>query len=94
MHANRPAHTEVFKIIEDEYKECFRDIKFGKPKCEVFSTLYGRKVTPEEISCEDYWIRLMENPTLFADAFRNAVSDTSKGYICIESALTTASVLL
>lgn len=85
MHANRPAHTKVFKMIEDKYRECFHDITFTKPRFEISSTLYGRIVTPEEISCEDYWIGLMENCTLFADAFRNIIDDKEKGYICIES---------
>lgn len=85
MHANRPAHTKVFRMIENEYRECFRDIVFRKPRFEISSTFYGRIVTSEEIACEDYWIGLMENCTLFADAFRSMVKDENKGYLCIES---------
>ena len=86
MHANRPAHTKVFKAIENEYRQCFSDITFHKPRFTVSSTYYGRIVNESEIADADYWIGLMENCTLFADAFRDVIKDSSKGYFCIETA--------
>lgn len=75
-------HSAMMHDMLEDYKSELKKVKLSEPKIPFISNVTGQKITVQEATSVDYWMKQLTGTVRFSDGLKLAMSN--EGTVCIE----------